>query len=352
MLRLLIVVTVVGAALVWFSDGSRPPPSQPAADLRPALRVIDDRLVDETGRPVRLRGVSRSGPEYACVSDHDLGLFDGPTDDRTIDAMTAWRINSVRIPLNAHCWLGVNGAPIRRGAAAYRTAVERYVRRLRDAGLYVVLDLHWSGHGTEKATDQARMADRDHAPLFWSSVARAFKGEPGIVFDLYNEPYGIGWQCWRDGCTVPDEGWHTVGMQRLIDVVRATGASQPIVATGIRWGTDLSGWQEFRPHDPAGQLAAGLHLYDFNGCTEPSCWEETVAPVAGSVPVIALELGQERCGGPFLEAFLRWADEAGLSYFAWGWNPHGCEAPSLIESWDGRPTPTGLQVRRHLRRVG
>ncbi len=33
------------------------------------------------------------------------------------------------------------------------------------------------------------MADEDHASAFWMSVANAFKGDLGIVFDLYNEPF-------------------------------------------------------------------------------------------------------------------------------------------------------------------
>jgi hypothetical protein len=311
----------------------------------PGLHVVENELVDSEGRSVRLLGVNRSGAEYACVEGH--GFFAGPTGRRAVAAMTAWRINAVRVPLNEHCWLGINGAPSGYSRARYRTAIKTYVRRLHRVGLYAVLDLHWNAPGRALAARQQPMADLDHAPRFWKSIARAFKDDHAIAFDLYNEPHDIGWKCWRDGCTLPG-GWRAAGMQTLVDAVRSTGATQPVIATGIEWGTDLSSWLVHRPDDPEDQLAAGLHLYDFSSCTSARCWRRTVEPVAREVPVVVAEVGERECSGAFLERFMSWADAAGVSYLAWSWNPSGCEAPALIESWDGRPTRSGDRVREQL----
>lgn len=314
---------------------------------RHAVQVIGNQLADGEGRPIRLLGVNRSGAEYGCVTE-GLDVFDGPTDAKAIAAMKTWRINAVRVPLNEHCWLGINGAPAEYSAARYRKAVKNYVVRLGKAGLFVVLDLHWSAPGARLATGQKAMADLAHAPAFWSSVARTFKNYPAVVFDLYNEPHDVSWQCWRDGCLMP-AGWRTAGMQTLVDAVRSTGASQPVIATGLGFGSDLSGWLEYRPHDPADQLAAGLHMYDFSApCEEPDCWAAEVGPVARQVPVVTTELGQDDCPDPFIDRFTSWADRAGVSYLGWTWNTHGCDAPALIKSWDGRPTASGAQFRAHL----
>src|SRR5215207_2003879 len=298
----------------------------------PGLHVVDNQLVDRDGEQVRLLGVNRSGAEYACVGGH--GFFAGPTGRRAVAAMTAWGINAVRVPLNEHCWLGINDAPTEYSRARYRRAVRGYVARLHRAGLYVVLDLHWNAPGALPAGRQRPMADLDHAPAFWSSVARAFKDDHALVFDLYNEPHGIGWECWRDGCKL-SEGWRTAGMQTL-------------VATGLGWGTDLSSWLEYRPDDPADQLAAGVHFYDFASCASVDCWRSTVDPVAGDVPVVVTELGERECSGVFFDRFMSWADSADVSYLAWSWNPSGCAAPALIESWDGQPTPPGERLRERL----
>jgi endoglucanase len=317
-----------------------------AMGSRHAVQVSGNQLTDGEGRPFRLLGVNRSGPEYTCIQWRRV--FDGPTGKRAIAAMKTWRINAVRVPLNEDCWLGINGAPAKYSAAHYHRAVKNYVSRLREASLYVVLDLHWSAPGARLAAGQQPMADLDHSPAFWSSVARTFKDDPAVIFDLYNEPHDISWQCWRDGCVMPG-GWRTAGMQTLIHAVRSTGASQPVIATGLGSGNDLAGWLDYRPHDPVNQLVAGLHMYDFSAsCDEPECWATEVGPVARQVPLVTTELGQDTCQGPFIDRYTSWADHAGVSYLGWTWNPTGCSAPALIKSWNGLPTASGAQFRAHL----
>jgi endoglucanase len=314
-----------------------------------SLRVVGNRLLDGRSQPIRLLGVNRSGPEYACIApaSQHLGLFDGPTDKQAIAVMASWRINAVRIPLNEDCWLGINGVPERYGGARYRAAIRGYVIRLHAAGLYVVLDLHWNAPGATLARGQQAMADADHSPSFWRSVARTFRDDPAVAFDLYNEAHNIDWRCWLDGCELPQR-WRTAGMQQLVNAVRSTGANQPIIATGLGWGSDLSSWLEYRPNDPAKQLVAGLHVYDFRSCSTPACWFETVSPVSRAVPVVATELGQRGCKNRFMESFMNWSDAAGVSYIGWTWHPDGCAAPSLIQSWTGQPTNSGNQLRAHL----
>jgi endoglucanase len=316
-----------------------------SAQARPSLQVSGHVLIDAAGKPVRLLGVDRSGAEYPCIQG--WGLIDGPTSRQEITLMTNWGINAVRIPLNEDCWLAINGVLGAFSGANYRAAIQGYVARLHEAGLYVILDLHWNAPGRSPATGQQPMADLDHAPAFWSSVAGTFKRDSFVLFDLYNEPRDIGWQCWLDGCMLP-EGWRTAGMQTLVDAVRSTGSLQPIIATGINSGADLSSWLRYRPHDPANQLVAGLHVYNFASCATLACWKRSVAPVAHEVPVVATELGEGDCSHSFIDKFMLWADTAGVSYLGWAWSPFGCTAPALIQSWNGQPTPYGEGLRTHL----
>jgi endoglucanase len=141
-------------------------------------------------------------------------------------------------------------------------------------------------------------------------------------------------------------------MQTLLDAVRSAGAVQPVIATGLDWGGDLSSWLRYRPHDPLHQVVAGIHVYDFRSCVDAACWSEHFGPAARAAPVVASELGQKECASPFLDRFLSWADRDGVSYLAWTWNPTGCSSPALIASWDGRPTASGARFRAHLRAEG
>ncbi|MGH9028946.1 MAG: glycoside hydrolase family 5 protein, partial [Acidimicrobiales bacterium] len=207
--------------------------------------------------------------------------------------------------------------------------------------------LHWSAPGNELATRQQVMADAAHSVAFWSSVASAFRSDPGIVFDLYNEPHGISWSCWLNGCSY--HGWRTAGMQQMLDAVRSAGASQPVMVGGLDWAGNLSGWLSHEPIDPLHQLVASVHIYNFSGCHTVSCWNRTIGPVAKSVPVVTGELGENDCASSFIDSYMAWADGKGISYLGWTWDTWSCTGGlALVSSYDGTPTAFGAGFEAHL----
>lgn len=327
-----ILLAIAGFALLGTTAAGR---------TRPALTlsVSGNKLVNGSGRAVQLRGVNRSSFEYACAQG--WGFYEGPVDAAAIAAMKSWKINAVRIPLNEACWLGLPGISPTYGGSAYRQRVAGFVKRLHAAGLYVIVDLHWSSPGSGE-TGQQPMPDADHSPAFWKSVARRFRHDRAIVFDLYNEPHGVSWQCWRNGCSQ----W--AGMQTLVKAVRSTGANQPLMLGGLEWSNDLSQWLRWKPK--ARGLVASFHLYNFNACSSTTCWKQTIGKVARSVPVVTGELGENDCAHGFVDKYMRWADTRRISYLGWTWNVWGCGAgPALIKDYKGTPTPFGAGLRAHLR---
>jgi hypothetical protein len=303
-------------------------------------------LVDN-GKTVRLLGVNHSGSEYACINGS--GFFDGPVDQASVTAMLAWHVNAVRVPLNEDCWLAINGVSAQYSGTAYQNAIAQYVTLLRQNNLYVILDLHWNNGGTAKATGQEQMADADHAPTFWTGVANAFKNDQGIIFDLYNEPHDVSWGCWKSGgCQV--NGWNVAGMQQLLDAVRATGASNVVMAGGLGWANDLSQWLANEPTDSKGNLAASFHNYNTTVCNTATCWGSQVKTVANQVPVITGELGENDCAHAYIDSYMTWADSNGVSYLGWAWNADfSCGGgPGLISDWMGTPTGFGTGLKAHL----
>ena len=317
----------------------------PSADFE-GVRVVGNTLMDARG-PVRLLGVNHSGAEYACVKG--LGFFDGPPADELAVAIRSWGANTVRLPLNEHCWLGsASGAFSGEG---YRRALEDRVRTLRKHGLYVIVDLHWSAATGRAAMGQEAMADGANAPAFWGSVASRFRDDRGVLFDLFNEPFLTGpnaWTCWNHGCVGP-QGDRVSGMQELIDAVRGEGATNVLLVGGLDYANDLRGWLAQGLRDPLGQLVASFHVYNFNRCRDEDCWEREIAPVERQVPVVAGELGENDCEHGFLDRFVRWADTRGVSYLGWTWNLWDCRSgPSLVTTWSGTPTLFGEGLRVHL----
>lgn len=332
----------------------------PAAGAAAALRVRGNALVDGPGRGhiVQLRGVNRSGLEYACIQG--WGFFDSPHPDQIDDpamirAMLSWNINVVRIPLNEDCWLGI-GTPGGRGGAPYRRIVERYVAALHRAGLYVILDLHWAAPGTTRAAKQVEMADADHAPAFWRGIATAFRGDHAVLFSLFNEPFGIGWACWLQGCRIRAGGgapaYRAAGMQQLVDAVRSTGADQPLMIGGLDYAADLRGWLAHAPNDPRHQIVADEHNYGVLAPCSGAC-RSAILATHRRVPVVFGELGETDCQQAYIDRMMPWADRHGISYVGWAWNVASCtEEPALISDYRGTPTAFGAGFQAHLRALG
>ncbi len=333
-----------------------PAPAAARAKHRPphlTIAVRHHHLVNAGGRTVSLHGVNISGTQWQCLYGQ---AFDSPSDDASIDAMVAWHINVARIPLNEDCWLGINGAPS--DIDRYHAEIRDYVNRLHAHGIYAILNLHWSAPGGLLSNIGAQpkfsgffgMADADHAPAFWSSLAAYFKHDHGVLFDLYNEPNYIDWSCLRNGCTVPATldnhlDFQSAGMQSMLDAVRATGATQPVMVAGLQMATILGrSWIAYRPHDPRHQLVASVHLYGPIAATESN-----LGIVARHFPVVAGEVGEKNCAHNVLDAVLPWLDSHGISYAAWAWFTDDCAIdPALISDYNGTPTPYGIGYRDHL----
>ncbi|MGC4095011.1 MAG: cellulase family glycosylhydrolase [Polyangiaceae bacterium] len=316
-------------------------PTHEAPKLPRGLHVVGNELHDAEGAPVVLRGVNRSGSEYKCVSGS--GIFDGPTDDAALAAFLLWKVNAVRIPLNEACWLGTSGYPQFAGEA-YKQAIKNFVARLEANGLVPILELHFAAPGTLPANTLYPMPNADHSPAFWADVATTFSDDDAVVFELYNEPFPdkngnseAAWQCWRDGCTSPETSWggtlafpayQAAGMQELVSSVRATGSTHLLLLGGIQYSNNLSRWLAFAPQDPAANIAPAWHVYNFNYCSNATCWDAEPGMVATQLPLVVTEFGQDDCRDTMVTPLLQYLDSQRASYLAWWWyvSPGACVA--------------------------
>jgi hypothetical protein len=308
--------------------------------------------------------VNRSGGEFACIQGN--GMWNGPMDQASIDAMKTWKVRAVRVPLNEECWVGTSDVPA--GAPSgttYQNNVKAYVSLLLAGGITPIVEMHWNyglytgpsaGCSDVKATCQKPMPDAQYAPTFWTGVANAFK-DNRVVFDLFNEPYPSratgdatsGWKCWRDGGTCNGIGYQVAGFQTLLNAVRATGNTNVVMIGGLEYSNDLSQWLAFKPTDSTGNLMAFAHVYNFNTCSNTSCWDSNWGPVAAQVPLVLSEIGENDCASGFITTVMNWADSHGIGYLGWTWNNWDCSSgPSLITDYTGTATNFGAGFKAHL----
>jgi hypothetical protein len=352
------------------SDGSvvDAPAEAPISTLT-GLHVQGNQFMDN-GKVVRLLGVDHAGTEYQCIQAGTI--FDGPTDTSLTNPMKSWGINTVRVPLNEDCWLGINGVAAAVSGTAYQQAIATFVQNLRSSGMYVILDLHWNAPGGTLSKAQQPMPDEDHASTFWQSVATAFKGDMGVVFDLYNEPHPDSTvsnpaDCLLNGCML--SGWlsaastgagnpgtplagtfQAAGFQELVTTVRTKANAQNVIMIGgWNYANTIGSWTQYAPKDPLNNIAASFHNYNYTGCNDTICWNNNVKPVAAMVPVVTGELGENDCAESYIDSFFAWADPLGISYLGWSWNTDNCSSfPALISSYSGTPTAFGQGFMTHL----
>jgi hypothetical protein len=342
------------------------------------LHVQGNTLRNGDGQTLFIHGINRGTTGFECVQGYDAT----PRDQAFVDAVKSWNANAVRVPLNEQCWLGINttsaNAPTM--GATYRQAIIDYVNLMTANNLAVIVDLHYAMPGTLSTIglDFQPMPNADHSVAFWTSVANAFKGNSAVIFDLYNEPYllndppaATAWSCWRNGgssCSVKvaddyvetSVAYTAVGMQTLVDTVRATGAENVLMVGGLGLAGELSHWLAYKPTDPENNLVASWHQYNFATCTSEQCWEDEVGPVMDQVPLIVGEFGMggsdgTGCDTTYLDRLWAFVESRKQGYMAWNFNTwEGTCGTSgfnhaLITDESGTPSSYGSQYYNHLR---
>jgi hypothetical protein len=107
--------------------------------------------------------------------------------------------------------------------------IDRAVEWTRDAGLALVLDMHdLPGHNfmrQDTNTIWTPGPDREQAAAIWRTLARRYRDQPHVVFELLNEPVAPEGQ---------DEQWHALARE-LIAAIRQEDPDNWIMVGSNRW---------------------------------------------------------------------------------------------------------------------
>jgi len=275
-------------------------------------------------------------------------------------AIKDWHANIIRLPLSQDRWFGKAPEQTDDGTA-YRALVKQVVEACAAQNCYVILDLHWNDAGEWGKNIGQHVLPDENSVTFWKSCADAYKNNPAVLFDLYNEPHDVLWDIWRDGGTVTekdkrlgDRTYKAVGLQTLLNTIRDTGAQNVVIAGGLDWSYDFSGILANRQlSDPKGHgVVYDNHAYPFKGETVQK-WITRMETAAQHLPVFVGEFGSDPKGGAgetgeqWVRHVLQILHDHAWNYTAWDLHP--AAGPRLIADWNYTPTPTfGVWVKQAL----
>ena len=301
------------------------------------IKVLENKFVDQTGKPITFRGVAIADP-------HKI-VKDGHWNKQHFEEIKSWGFNLVRIPVH----------PPRmrlRGMKNYLKLLDEAVQWCGELEMYVIIDWHSIGNlRTEKFESDQYKTTMKETLMFWNVVSKHFAGNPTIAFyEVFNEPTIYNGKLGQ--CTWPQ--WKAI-VEDIIDVIYANDKNVVPLVSGFNWAYDL---REVR-NNPIDRPGIGYVTHPYPGKCKPPRephWEEHFGFLASRYPVFATEIGfllkgnyvfqdQDRT---YQRAILKYFDKKGISWCAWTFDPDW--SPALIKSYKYGPTDSGRYFKNAMRR--
>jgi len=238
-----------------------------------------------------------------------------------------WRANTVR--------LSIHPGVFKRDLDDMKKILEDEVGAARGQGLYVIIDWHVIGmpNGWYKPSVYGEEhyysydSNFNTAKEFWEMMAVKYRGDRGVMFELWNEP-----------ADQKNNNWQNLKpyMERLYDIIRSQGASNIIIIPGVWWAYDL---RDIKDKPLIGEnIAYSWHNYEANG--RYLSWSQALDGLNDKYPIIVTEWGYEidptssyNVRTDYPGKFKQFILDKGLHFTAWCW--HSKWKPRMFESdWE------------------
>jgi endoglucanase len=178
--------------------------AQTAVDAYGQLSVQGNQIVDQSGNPVQLKGMSLFWSQW-------IGKYwNSSVVDHIADE---WCANVIRCPLAVEADNGYLERP-----SIEREKVRDVVKAAVNKGIYVIID--WHSHEAQNYTDDA--------VEFFETMAEEFGSYPNVIYEIYNEPLSVSWS----GVIKPYA-------ETVIDAIRAKDPDNLIIVGTPKWSQDV-----------------------------------------------------------------------------------------------------------------
>jgi len=217
------VSVIIVCLIVFISGVTALSDDSTAVEKHGLLTVSGNRIVDEHGNPVVLRGMSLYWSQW-CGKYYNADCIEWLKED--------WQCTVVRASM------GIEGGGYLTNPTAEKAKIKTVINACIDQGIYVLVD--WHDHNAHNHQEQAIE--------FFEEIAEEYGDYPNIIYEIFNEPQQIDW------ATVIKPYSNAV-----IDAIRAIDPDNLIVAGTRTWSQDV----DVASRDPLtrNNIAYALHYY-------------------------------------------------------------------------------------------
>ena len=300
------------------SPGPPPPPVNADARASGWLRTDVNRIVDESGQPVRLHGVNLENREWLWPYGPSIAYELEAIPLLTAPPPDGWGANLIV--------LAIASSPVNRGDELYLGQLDTLVGAARERGAYTLLVYRYpTPNGVQPPMPDQAAEDA------MALLAHRYANESSVLYGLQVEPSNVTWEQLRPRFTT------------MVDAIRAGNPNSLIVVPGTDHSRYI--WHVLNDPVPRENLIYKTHFYDAASLLET---DFRLPQVAARYPVLIGEFGAGvQSSLEDVRALLDLADKLGISWAAWLFNDQAC--PCLLASRAGFVlTPYGEAVRARL----
>lgn len=227
--RALVLALTMACTAIALADDHFPPPSRSPVAVNGQLRTLGNRIVNEDGEAVQLRGVCTHGLQW---------FGDFYRDGRAIRAAaTDWGADVVRIAVYVTEGGYLDSPSMSR--ESFDEMIDGMVKACVSAGIYCIIDWHVHHPG-----DPALFLE--DAKRFFGAMATRYADLPNVMYEIANEPNVTGWDGEKTGY---DVSWDAIKRyaEEVIPVIRRRSPRSLILVGTPDWCSfGISGGRDWR----------------------------------------------------------------------------------------------------------
>eukprot|EP00659_Diplonema_papillatum_P011333 gene11333-17425_t len=282
----------------------------------------DVQIVGENGELVQLMGISSHGLQWfpQCYTKDSIQFL-----------VENWGINLFR----AAMYVTEDGYSD--GSPEVKDLLKDIVQWTKELGIYVIIDWHMLSPGNPSATEYSE------APAFWEEIAKEYKDEKHVIYEICNEPNGVQWSTIKQYA------------DKIIPIIRNHDDNALIIVGTTDWS---QGVDQVRAN-PVAKPDNVMYTFHFYAGTHMFLYDR-IDTESKRVPIFATEWGVSESsgdGGPFLDNAKKFLDlfiDRNIAFSMWSYADKNEISAALTEdscgtsSWDS-VSCAGLFLKSYIK---